>query len=191
MLDIVNGKLDYDMIGDCDFVGLTTDAIVTTVDNDDRTIKADLNFKNLPKNEDGTYKDGSYILQAEVSNGQVHLVWTSKGINSEPCYYGSLVVDSVNDITATAIVNACDVDNVKIDKNTGKQYSYKELAKGRCLFAYPKVYGDLSKIIFTATSWDVISTFNKIELDIDGVAYNVYAQAAYSTGSYTFAFKFV
>ena len=191
MLDIVNGKLDYDMIGDCDFVGLTTDSIVTTVDNDDRTINADLNFKNLPKNEDGTYKDGSYILQAEVSNGQVRLIWASKGINSEPCYYGSIVVDNVNDITATTIMNACDVDNVKIDKNTGKQYSYKELAKGRCLFAYPKVYGDLSKIIFTATSWDVISTFNKIELDIDGVAYNVDAQAAYSTGSYTFAFKFV
>ena len=62
MLDIVNGKLDYDMIGDCDFVGLTTDSIVTTVDNDDRTIKADLNFKNLPKDKDGKYKDGSYIL---------------------------------------------------------------------------------------------------------------------------------
>ena len=191
MLDIVNGKLDYDMIGDCDFVGLTTDSIVTTVDNDDRTIKADLNFKDLPKNEDGKYIDGSYILQAEVSNGQVRLIWTSKGINSEPCYYGSVVVDNVNDITATTIMNACDVDNVKIDKNIGKQYSYKELARSRCLFAYPKVYGDLSKIIFTATSWDVISTFNKIELDIDGVAYNVYAQATYSTGSYTFAFKFV
>ena len=126
-----------------------------------------------------------------MSNGQIHLVWTSKGINSEPCYYGSLVVDSVNDITATAIVNACDVDNVKIDKNIGKQYSYKELEKGRCLFAYPKVYGDLSKIIFTAMSLDVISTFNKIELDIDGVAYNVYVQANYSTGSYTFEFKFM
>ena len=191
MLDIVNGKLDYDMIGDCDFVGLTTDAIVTTVDNDDRTIKADLNFKDLPKNEDGKYIDGSYILQAEVSNGQVRLIWTSKGVNSEPCYYGSVVVDNVNDITATTILNACDVDKVKIDKNTGKQYSYKELARSRCLFAYPKVYGDLSKIIFTTTNWDVISTFNKIEIDIDSVAYNVYVQANYSTGSYTFAFKFV
>ena len=191
MLDIVNGKLDYDMIGDCDFIGLTTDSIITTVDNDDRTIKADLNFKDLPKDEEGKYKDGSYILQAEVSNGQIHLIWTSKGINSEPCYYGSVVVDSANDITATAIVNTCDVDNVKIDRNTGKQYSYKELAKSRCLFAYPKVYGDLSKIIFTATDWDVISTFNKIERDIDGVAYNVYVQANYSAESYTFAFKFV
>lgn len=193
MLDVVNGKLDYGATGDCDFIGLPTDSIITTVDNDDRTIKAELNFISLPKDENGKYKDGSYLLQAEVSNGKLHLVWTSKGVNSEPCYYGTIVADTLDDVTATAIINTCDVDNVKIDRNIGKQYSYGEVLKGRCLFAYPKAYGDLAMIEFISgtTQWDVTSAFNKVQLDINGVAYYAYVQGSYSTGTYTFAYRFI
>lgn len=120
----------------------------------------------------------------------ITLSWTTGGANSEPCYHGCVTIPSLAELTSQIILDNCEVDKIKIEKSIGKEYSYEAL-KNRCLFAYPAVYGDLNKIIHVQTGFDVTTSFSKLELVINEATYNVYIQTAYSTGSYTYSYKFI
>lgn len=59
----------------------------------------------------------------------------------------------------------------------------------RMLFAYPKAYGNLSKIL-DANSFDVTGTFTKMEVTIDGVAYYVYVNDPSTVASFKMTFNY-
>ena len=57
------------------------------------------------------------------------------------------------------------------------------------LFAYPRSYGNLGKIL-DANSFDVTGTFVKSEVTVDGVAYYAYVNDPSTVASFKMTFNY-
>lgn len=98
-----------------------------------------------------------------------------------PYYYGAIAADA--EVTA-ALVKAA-MKSVQAKGN--KSFNFT-CANQKMLYAYPKSYGALSKIL-DANSFDVTRTFTSSEVTVDGVAYYVYTNDASTVTNFKMTFN--
>ena len=184
------------------YTGLENDTAKVEVDNTYKTIEVfskDNLKQKLPKNSSGEYVDGTYTLRASVVNGIPTIEWRSSSEPVEPdtpdepveptptdyYYYGLVNIDEVEDLTSSLVKGLTKVNSIKADKE------YKFVASNqRAVMAYPSKFGELSSIVHKETGFTVTSMFERINLNIDGVAYYAYISYNPSTGTYTYKFSY-
>ncbi|EET60437.1 hypothetical protein BRYFOR_07633 [Marvinbryantia formatexigens DSM 14469] len=99
-----------------------------------------------------------------------------------PYYYGSIAVDAaVNEALVKAATKS-------VTAKGNKTFTFT-CSNQRMLFAYPKSYGNLAKIL-DANSFDVTGTFAKSEVTVDGVAYNVYVNDPSTVSAFKMTFNY-
>lgn len=99
-----------------------------------------------------------------------------------PYYYGAIAADA----TATESVIKAATKSVTAKGNKSFNYTCNNQ---RMLFAYPKSYGNLSKIE-DPNSFNVTDTFAKSEVTVDGVAYCVYVNAPSTVSKFKMTFSY-
>lgn len=99
-----------------------------------------------------------------------------------PYYYGAIAADA----TATESVIKAATKSVTVKGN--KSFSYT-CNNQRMLFAYPKSYGNLSKIE-DPNSFNVTDTFAKSEVTVDGVAYYAYVNDPSTVSKFKMTFSY-
>lgn len=99
-----------------------------------------------------------------------------------PYYYG--VIASGAEINEATVKGTTKSVSVKGNKSFNYTCSNQKM-----LFAYPKSYGALSKIL-DANSFDVTGTFSRAEVTVDGVSYYVYTNAASTVSSFKMTFNY-
>ena len=99
-----------------------------------------------------------------------------------PYYYGSIAAGA----TATEEIIKAATKSVTAKGN--KTFTYT-CNNQRMLFAYPKSYGNLGKIL-DANSFDVTGTFVKSEVTVDGVAYYAYVNDPSTVASFKMTFNY-
>lgn len=177
------------------YTGKDSDTTTVLVDNLARTIeviaKLDLLTNSLPKDTNGNFKDGTYLLRASVANGIPVLEWgESSGSGSGTSgiglyYYGQVEVSSLDELTGDLVKGLSPDGPIKGDRE------FKFTSKNqRQVFAYPKDFGELSSIVHKETGFNVTGSFEVIDLVIDGIPYYIYISYNPSTGSYTYQFKY-
>ena len=97
-------------------------------------------------------------------------------------YYGAIAADA----TATEEIIKAATKSVTAKGN--KTFSFT-CNNQKMLFAYPKSYGNLSKIL-DANSFDVTGTFTKTEVTVGGVAYYAYVNSASTVSSFKMTFNY-
>lgn len=186
-MDYIYGSLDA---GNIDYKGLSSKTAIVTVDNDRRTISVDVTNAevkdtdsirtSLPKDENGNYIDGDWILEKVIINdGKIsEIVWTDTAVH--PHIYAG----AIEEITAENIKGLTDLGTTKSNKEiTVTQF------KNMFAFAYPKSMGDVTSIQMKDIPIELISGFTKLEMNIDDVLYNVY-HSGVSSNTYTYIIKF-
>lgn len=98
-----------------------------------------------------------------------------------PYYYGVLAAEAVP--TETLIKGA----NKVVQAKGNKVFNFT-CTNQKMMFAYPKTYGNLSKIL-DANSFDVTGTFARSEITVNGVAYNVYVNDASTVSNFKMTFN--
>lgn len=108
---------------------------------------------------------------------------TGKYTFVSPYYYGavaaSVTVPTTSNVTAL---------NKKIEAKGNKSYNFT-CNNQKMVYAYPKSYGALSKIL-DANSFDVTGTFTRSEVTVGGVAYYVYINDASTVSSFKMTFNY-
>lgn len=99
-----------------------------------------------------------------------------------PYYYGSIAAGD----TATEDIIKAATKSVTAKGN--KTFTYT-CNNQRMLFAYPRSYGNLGKIL-DANSFDVTGTFVKSEVTVDGVAYYAYVNDPSTVASFKMTFNY-
>ncbi|MDO4285224.1 MAG: hypothetical protein Q4C60_07780 [Eubacteriales bacterium] len=123
-------------------------------------------------------------LSVTVTDGDNKTVTAKTGAFTfvSPYYWG--VIGETATPTEALIKAATKVVQTKGNK------SFNYTAAGqKMLFAYPKSYGVLSKIL-DANSFDVTGTFERTEVTVDGVAYYAYSNAASTVTSFKMTFNY-
>lgn len=99
-----------------------------------------------------------------------------------PYYYGAIA--SGAEINETTVKGTTKSVSVKGNKSFNYTCSNQKM-----LFAYPKSYGALSKIL-DANSFDVTDTFTRTEVTVNGVSYYVYTNAASTVSGFKMTFNY-
>lgn len=123
-------------------------------------------------------------LSVVVTDAENKMVTVNTGAFSfvSPYYYGAVAANAAVD---ESLVTGTTKD-VKAKGN--KTYNYT-CNNQRMLFAYPKSYGNLSKIL-DKNSFDVTGTFTCTEVNVGGVAYNVYVNEASTVSAFRMTFNY-
>ena len=123
-------------------------------------------------------------LSVKVTDAENKTVSANTGAFTfvSPYYYGAIAADA--EIT-DALVKAA---TKSVTTKGNKSFNFT-CANQKMLFAYPKSYGNLSKIL-DANSFDVTGTFTKTEVEVDGVDYYVYTNEASTVSSFKMTFNY-
>lgn len=173
------------------FTGLTNEGVEVIVDNLKRTIEAKLvksfeeSLSGLVPYSNGKYSDGTYLLKATVSNGEISFRFAESDSSLiKRYYYGSTTVEPEY-ISESIIKSLNNGGEGKGDREVTFS-SYKQ----RQIFAYPAEYGQLKRIDHIQSGMEVTSLFERYTVDVGGVAYLVYVSHSVSTGEYTYKFSY-
>lgn len=99
-----------------------------------------------------------------------------------PYYYGAIAADAT---PTAALVKAA----TKLVQAKGNRTLAYTCDNQKMLFAYPKSYGALKKIL-DANSFDVTGTFTRAEVTVDGVAYYAYTNDASTVSAFNMTFNY-
>ena len=116
------------------------------------------------------------------ATGKTYTASTGKYTFVSPYYYGA-VAASVTSPTASNVTAL----NKKIEAKGNKSYNFT-CNNQKMVYAYPKSYGALSKIL-DANSFDVTGTFTRSEVTVGGVAYYVYINDASTVSAFKMTFN--
>lgn len=116
------------------------------------------------------------------ATGKTYTASTGKYTFVSPYYYGA-VAASVTSPTASNVTAL----NKKIEAKGNKSYNFT-CNNQKMVYAYPKSYGALSKILDT-NSFDVTGTFTRSEVTVGGVAYYVYINDASTVSAFKMTFN--
>lgn len=123
-------------------------------------------------------------LKVRVTDGDSQTVTANTGYFTfvNPYYFG-----------ATAASGAVTEDVIKgtyksVTSKGNKTVTYN-CSNQRILFAYPKSYGALSKIL-DANSFDVTGTFTRSEVSVNGVDYYAYVNSASTVSDFKMTFNY-
>lgn len=117
------------------------------------------------------------------ATGKTYTASTGKYTFVSPYYYGA-VAASVTSPTASNVTAL----NKKIEAKGNKSYNFT-CNNQKMVYAYPKSYGALSKIL-DANSFDVTGTFTRSEVTVGGVAYYVYMNDASTVSAFKMTFNY-
>lgn len=123
-------------------------------------------------------------LTVKVYDGESRTVTVKTGYFTfvSPYYYGA--------IGASAAINEATVKGTTKSVSTKGNKSFNFTCNNqKMLFAYPKSYGVLSKIL-DANNFDVTSTFTRSEVTVNGVAYYVYVNEASTVSNFKMTFNY-
>lgn len=98
-----------------------------------------------------------------------------------PYYYGAIDADAT--LTETLIKAA----TKSVQAKGNKSFNFT-CNNQRMLYAYPKSYGNLTKIL-DANSFDVTGTFARSEVTVNGVAYNAYINDPSTVSNFKMTFN--
>lgn len=99
-----------------------------------------------------------------------------------PYYYGAIAADA----TPTAALIKAATKSVQAKGNKSFNFTCNNQ---KMMFAYPKSYGALSKIL-DANSFDVTGTFTRIEVTVDNVAYYAYSNDPSTVSAFKMTFNY-
>lgn len=99
-----------------------------------------------------------------------------------PYYYGAIAASAA---PTEAIIKAA---TKSVSAKGNKTFSFA-CANQKMLFAYPKSYGALSKIL-DANSFDVTGTFTRSEVTVNSVAYYAYSNDASTVSNFKMTFNY-
>lgn len=123
-------------------------------------------------------------LKVRVTDSDSKTVTVNTGYFSfvSPYYYGA--------VAAGAQINEALVKETtkSVTAKGNKSFAYT-CNNEKMLFAYPKSYGALSKIL-DANSFDVTSTFARAEVTVDDVVYYVYTNSASTVSNFKMTFNY-
>ena len=123
-------------------------------------------------------------LKVRVQDSDSKTVTVNTGYFSfvSPYYYGA--------VAAGAQINEALVKETtkSVTAKGNKSFAYT-CNNEKMLFAYPKSYGALSKIL-DANSFDVTSTFARAEVTVDDVVYYVYTNSASTVSNFKMTFNY-
>ena len=117
------------------------------------------------------------------ATGKTYTASTGKYTFVSPYYYGA-VAASVTTPTASNITGLTKIVQAKGNKSYNFTCNNQKM-----VYAYPKSYGALSKILDT-NSFDVTGTFTRSEVTIGGVAYYVYMNDASTVSAFKMTFNY-
>ena len=117
------------------------------------------------------------------ATGKTYTAKTGKYTFVSPYYYGA-VAASVTSPTASNITGLTKIVQAKGNKSYNFTCNNQKM-----VYAYPKSYGALSKIL-DANSFDVTGTFTRSEVTVGGVAYYVYINDASTVSSFKMTFNY-
>lgn len=117
------------------------------------------------------------------ATGKTYTASTGKYTFVSPYYYGA-VAASVTTPTASNITGLTKIVQAKGNKSYNFTCNNQKM-----VYAYPKSYGALSKIL-DANSFDVTGTFTRSEVTVGGVAYYVYINDASTVSSFKMTFNY-
>lgn len=123
-------------------------------------------------------------LKVRVTDSDNKTVTANTGTFSfvSPYYYGA--------VSAGAEINEATVKGTtkSVTAKGNKSFTYT-CNNEKMLFAYPKSYGVLSKIL-DANSFDVTGTFTRTEVTVNSVAYYVYTNSASTVSNFKMTFNY-
>ena len=126
--------------------------------------------------------DTQLTVELTDATGKTYTAKTGKYTFVSPYYYGA-VAASVTSPTASNITAL----NKKIEAKGNKSYNFT-CNNQKMVYAYPKSYGALSKIL-DANSFDVTGTFTRSEVTVGGVVYYVYINDASTVSAFKMTFN--
>lgn len=123
-------------------------------------------------------------LQVKVTDSDNKTVTANTGAFTfcYPFYYGAIAATAT---PTEALVKA----GTKVVQTKGNKNFNFTCSNQRMFYAYPKSYGNLSKIL-DANSFDVTGTFTKAEVTVNGQAYYVYYNDASTVTAFKMTFNF-
>lgn len=123
-------------------------------------------------------------LSVKVTDNEDKVVSANTGAFTfvSPYYYGAIAETATP--TETLIKEATKSVTTKGNKTFNFTCNNQKM-----LFAYPKSYGALSKII-DANNFDVTGTFTRTEVTVDGVEYYAYANEASTVSAFKMTFNY-
>lgn len=116
------------------------------------------------------------------ATGKTYTASTGKYTFVSPYYYGA-VAASVTTPTASNITGLTKIVQAKGNKSYNFTCNNQKM-----VYAYPKSYGALSKIL-DANSFDVTGTFTRSEVTVGGVVYYVYINDASTVSAFKMTFN--
>lgn len=123
-------------------------------------------------------------LSVKVTDAENKTVSANTGAFTfvSPYYYGAIAADAE---IIDALVKAA---TKSVTTKGNKSFNFT-CANQKMLFAYPKGYGSLAKIL-DANSFDVTSTFTKSEVTVDGVEYYAYTNEPSTVSAFKMTFNY-
>lgn len=177
--------------GEGSFSGVANNGIAVVVDNLKRTIEAKLiksfeeSLSDLLPYLNGKYSDGTYLLRATVSNGEVSFRFAESDSSLvKRYYYGSTTVEP--EYLSESIIRSL---NNGGEGKGDREFTFSSY-KQRQVFAYPAEYGPLKRIDHIQSGMEVTSLFERYTVDVGGVTYLAYVSHSVSTGEYTYKFSY-
>lgn len=123
-------------------------------------------------------------LSATVTDNEDKTVTAKTGAFTfvSPYYYGAIAADAT---PTEELVKAA----TKLVQAKGSRTLAYTCDNQKMLFAYPKNYGALKKIL-DANGFDVTSTFTSTDVTVDGVAYYAYTNDASTVSAFNMTFSY-
>lgn len=123
-------------------------------------------------------------LSVKVTDAEDKTVSANTGAFTfvSPFYYGAIAAGAaINETTIKAAAKS-------VTTKGNKTFNFT-CSNQKMLFAYPKAYGKLTKIL-DANNFDVTSTFASVEVTVDGVVYYAYSNDASTVSAFKMTFNF-
>lgn len=123
-------------------------------------------------------------LSVKVTDNEDKVVTANTGAFTfvSPYYYGAIAADATPN---ESIIKAA---TKSVTTKGNKTFNFT-CNNQKMMFAYPKSYGTLSKIV-DANNFDVTGTFTRTEVTVDGVAYYAYANEASTVSAFKMMFNY-
>lgn len=122
-------------------------------------------------------------LSVKVTDAENKVVTAKTGAYTfvSPYYYGAIAADAN---PTEELIKAA----TKIVQAKGNKSFNFTCANQKMMFAYPKSYGNISKIL-DANNFDVTGTFNRVEVTVNGVAYYALSNDASTVSNFKMTFN--
>ena len=122
-------------------------------------------------------------LSVKVTDAEKKVVTAKTGAYTfvSPYYYGAIAADA--NPTEELIKAATKIVQAKGNKTFNFTCNNQKM-----MFAYPKSYGNISKIL-DANNFDVTGTFNRVEVTVNGVAYYALSNDASTVSNFKMTFN--